>query len=116
MMRYRSFGITGVSASVHFGEKPSPRKPMPSSPPTSPTSSEMLAQFLAGLVHGLERRARQFELAAWLEADCAAFRAIPAAERDDVAVLSDGFIPAETLMKRFEERGYAASPSYGTGP
>ena len=30
---------------------------------------EMLAKFLVGLVHGLERRAGQFELAAGLEAD-----------------------------------------------
>ena len=46
---------------------------MPSSSPTSLHLDEMLAQLLAGLVHGLERRAGQLELAAGLEADRAAF-------------------------------------------
>ena len=103
--------MTGVSASVHFGEKPSPRKPMPSSPPTSLDLDEMLAELLVGLVHGLERRAGQLELAAGLEADGAAFRAILAAERDDVAVLSDR-VPAEAVVQRFAAaRAMPRSPS-----
>ena len=56
----------------------------------------MLAELLVGLVHAFERRARQLELAARLEADRAAFPAVLAAQRDDVAVLGDG-IPAEAL-------------------
>ena len=52
---------------------------MPSSLAHLAHLDEMLAQFLIGLVHGFERRAGQFELAAGLEADGAAFRAILAA-------------------------------------
>ncbi len=54
---------------------------------------EMFVHLVAGLVQGLERRAREFELAAGLERDVgAAF----ACQRDDVFALIDGF-PSEPL-------------------
>ncbi len=68
---------------------------------------EMVAKFLIGLVHVLEGRAGQFELAAGLEADRAALRAVLAAERDDVALLRDR-IPAEAVLEPLEQRADAA--------
>jgi hypothetical protein len=57
----------------------------------------MLAKLLVSFVQVFQRRAGEFELAAGLETDCAALRAILPAKRDDIAVLGDG-LPAETLL------------------
>ena len=67
----------------------------------------MLAKLFIGLMHIFERRPRQLELAARLETHRAAFRAILAAQRDDVALLGDG-VPAEAILQRFEQRADAA--------
>ncbi len=58
----------------------------------------MLADLLGGLVHGLERRAGQLELAARLQTDRAPFGAIPAAQRDDVTLFPHR-IPTEAILE-----------------
>ena len=99
--------MTGVSASVHFGEKPMPKNPMPSSPPTSVTSVRWWRSSSSVSCTGRERRTGKLELPAGLEADDAAFGAIRALQRDDVAALHDA-IPAEALLHAFEQRADAA--------
>ena len=68
---------------------------------------EMLAKLLLRLVQGGERRAGELQLAARLEADNAALRAVEAAERDDLAALEHG-VPAEAILQAFEQRLDAA--------
>ena len=45
--------MRGVSSSVQLGEKPTPRKPMPSASPTAQHLVEVLLRLRAHLVHGL---------------------------------------------------------------
>ena len=66
---------------------------------------QMRHQLALGLVHGLDRRARQFELAARLQRDRAA--AGDVVEADDVALLHDR-LPAEQELHAFEQRADAA--------
>src|SRR5262245_58452068 len=68
----------------------------------------MLAQLLGGLVQGFERRTGQFELAAGLQTYGAAFRAVLAPKRDDVAVLGDNLVPTEPLVQGLEQHADAA--------
>ena len=69
---------------------------------------EMRHQLGAGLVHGLERRAGQFELAAGLQRDRAAAGHVDQA--DDVLALHDR-LPAEQALHAVEQRADAARPS-----
>ena len=68
----------------------------------------MRDQFAAGLVHGLDRRAGQLELAARLERDRAA--AGDVGKADDVGPLHDR-LPAEQMLHAVEQRADAARPS-----
>ena len=74
---------------------------------------EMRHQFRAGLVHGLDRRARQLELAARLERDGAAAGDVEQA--DDVAVLDDR-LPAEQVLHALEQRADARAALIGHRP
>jgi hypothetical protein len=65
----------------------------------------MRHQFRAGVVHGLDRRAGELELAARLERDRAAAGHVEHA--DDIAVL-DNRLPAEQVLHAFEQRTDAA--------
>ena len=60
--------MTGVSARVHSGEKPSP-KADPQLVANLAHLRQMLMHLLAGLVHRLERRTGELELTAWLGRD-----------------------------------------------
>ena len=62
---------------------------------------EMREQFGRGLVHGLDRRAGEFELAAGLERNRAAAGDVEHA--DDVLALHDR-LPAEQVLHAFEQR------------
>ena len=66
---------------------------------------QMRHQLGLGLVHGLDRRARQFELPARLQRNRAA--AGDVVEPDDVAALHDR-LPAEQELHAFEQRADAA--------
>ena len=70
----------------------------------------MRHQLGAGLMHGLERRAGQFELAAGLQRDRAAAGHV--IEPDDVAVLDDR-LPAEQVLHALEQRADAARALIG---
>ena len=72
----------------------------------------MRHQFGLGLVHGLDRRAGQFELPAGLQRDRAA--AGDVVEADDVALLHDR-LPAEQKLHAFEQRADAARAFIGHG-
>ena len=84
---------------------PSPRKPMPSGAAISRTCARCAINSALGLMHGLDRRARQFELPARLQRDRAA--AGDVIEPDDVAALHDR-LPAEQELHAFEQRADAA--------
>jgi hypothetical protein len=71
---------------------------------------KMRHQFGTGVVDGLDRRPRQFELSAGLERDRATAGYIEQA--DDVAVLDDRF-PAEQMLHAFEQRADAAAAHIG---
>ena len=73
---------------------------------------EMRHQLVAGLVHGLDRRAGQFELPARLERDRAAAGHV--GEPDDVLALHDR-LPAEQMLHAVEQRADAARPAVGHG-
>ena len=73
---------------------------------------QMGHQFRLGLMHGLDRRARQFELPARLERDRAA--AGDVVEADDIALLHDRF-PAEQKLHAFEQRADAPRALIGHG-
>src|SRR4029079_16557915 len=62
---------------------------------------------LLRLVDGFERRCRQLELPARLEADGAPFGAIPAAKSNDVALLQH-LVPAEAIAQRLQQDADAA--------
>ena len=64
-------------------------------------------------MHGLDRRAGQFELPAGLERNGAAAGDVEQA--DDVAVLDDRF-PAEQMLHAFEQRADAAAAVIGNRP
>ena len=70
-------------------------------------------QFARGLVHVVDRRAGQFELAAGLERDRAA--AGDVGEPDDVLALHDR-LPAEQFVHAVEQRADAARPRIGHRP
>ena len=72
----------------------------------------MRHQFRLGLVHGLDRRAGQFELPAGLQRNRAA--AGDVVEPDDVAALHDR-LPAEQELHAFEQRADAARAFIGHG-
>ena len=74
---------------------------------------EMRHQFGGGLVHGLDRRARQFELAARLERNGAAAGDVEHA--DDVVALHDR-LPAEQMLHAVEQRADRARPGVGHRP
>ena len=74
---------------------------------------EMRHQLARGLVHGLDRRAGQFELAARLERDRAA--AGDVGEADDVRPIHDR-LPAEQVLHAFEQRADAARALVGHRP
>ena len=74
------------------------------------TCARCAMQLGAGLVHGLDRRAGQLELAARLERDRAAAGHVEQA--DDVAVLDDR-LPAEQMLHAFEQRADAAAAVIG---
>ncbi len=74
---------------------------------------EMRHQLGAGLVHGLDRRAGQLELAAGLERDRPAAGHVEHA--DDVAVLHDR-LPAEQELHALEQRADAAPALVGNRP
>ena len=84
---------------------PSPRKPMPSGVGDLAHLRQMRHQFGLGLVHGLHRRAGQFELSARLQRDRAAAGNV--IEADDVAALHDR-LPAEQELHAVEQRADAA--------
>ncbi|OIQ72819.1 hypothetical protein GALL_455510 [mine drainage metagenome] len=65
----------------------------------------MRHQFGLGLMHGLDRRARQFELAARLQRNRSA--AGDVIESDDIAALHDR-LPAEQELHAFQQRADAA--------
>ena len=70
-----------------------------------PQLRKMRHQLRAGVMHGLDRRAGQFELPAGLQRDGAAAGDVEQA--DDVAVLEDR-LPAEQVLHAFEQRADAA--------
>ena len=84
---------------------PSPRKPMPKRRRDLAHLRQMRHQFRLGLVHGLDRRAGQFELPARLQRNRAA--AGDVIEPDDVAALHDR-LPAEQKLHAFQQRADAA--------
>ena len=83
---------------------------MPSGFATSRTCARCAISSLAGLMHGLERRAGQFELPARLERDRAAAGHV--GEPDDVLALHDR-LPAEQVLHAVEQRADAARPAVG---
>ena len=84
---------------------PSPRKPMPERRRDLAHLRQMRHQLGLGLVHGLDRRAGQFELPAGLQRNRAA--AGDVVKPDDVAALHDR-LPAEQKLHAFEQRADAA--------
>ncbi len=74
---------------------------------------QMRHQLGRGLVHVVERRARQFELPARLERDRAAAGDVEHA--DDVVALDDR-LPAEQMLHAFEQRADAALALIGHRP
>ena len=91
---------------------PSPRKPIPKRRRDLAHLRQMRHQLGLGLVHGLDRRAGQLELAAGLQRN----RAAPGdvVEPDDVAALHDR-LPAEQKLHAFEQRADAARAFVGHG-
>ena len=86
---------------------------MPSGRATSRSCARCAISSLAGLVHGLDRRAGQLELAAGLERDRAAAGHV--GEPDDVLALHDR-LPAEQVLHAVEQRADAARPAVGHRP
>ena len=74
---------------------------------------QVLVNLFAGLVHGAERRAREFELPARLQRDVA--QALGIGERDDVGALVDA-LPAEAVAQALEQRPDRAFAVIGNGP
>ena len=74
---------------------------------------QMRHQLGRGLVHGLDRRAGQFELPARLERNRAAAGDVEQA--DDVVALHDR-LPAEQVLHAVEQRADAARPGIGHRP
>ena len=86
---------------------------MPSGRATSRTCARCAISSLAGLVHGLDRRAGKLELPAGLERDRAAAGHV--GEADDVLALHDR-LPAEQMLHAVEQRADAARPAVGHRP
>ena len=78
---------------------------MPSGRATSRELREVRVDLARGLMHGLDRRAGQLELAARLERDRG--RAGDGGEPDDVLALHDR-LPAEQQAHAFQQRADAA--------
>ena len=72
----------------------------------------MGAQLPRGLMHVGDRRARELELPAGLDRDCAA--AARVGQADDVARIEDG-LPAGLAAEPFEQRLDADVPTVGNG-
>ena len=83
---------------------------MPRGFATSRTCAEMRHQFGRRLVHGLDRRAGEFELAARLERNGAAAGDVEHA--DDVVALHDR-LPAEQVVHAFEQLADRARAGIG---
>ena len=83
---------------------------MPSGAATSRTCARCAINSRAGLVHGFDRRAGEFELAARLQRDGAAAGDVEQA--DDVVVLHDR-LPAEQVVHAVEQRADAARALIG---
>ena len=83
---------------------PSPRKPIPRGVAISRTCARCAISSRLRLVHGLDRRARQFELPARLQRDRAAAGNV--VEADDVALLHDR-LPAEQELHALQQRADA---------
>ena len=64
--------MIGICARDQDGVKPSPRKPIPERRRDLAYLRQMRHQLGLGLVHGFDRRAREFELAARLQRNRAA--------------------------------------------
>ena len=75
---------------------------------------EMLVRLGADLVHGLERRAGELELAAGLERHGAAGLALGPLQRDDVLALQDR-LPAEAGDQPLHQGAHAARALVGNG-
>ena len=108
-------GITGVSASVHFGEEPESEKADAERRADLAHLRQMLVGLAAGLMQRLQRAARQLELAAGLQADVATEGvALRPLQGDDVVAFQDRF-PAEPLDHFLQQRLDAARSLIGQG-
>ena len=98
--------MIGVSANVHFGLHAERQEADPERFGDGLAVGEMAPKLGCGVVRGLERRARQFELAAGFERNRRA--AICVIEADQMAAVLDA-LPAELGVHPFEQ---GANPAF----